>query len=138
MKLTVFTLCLVLALGSTVVGADPSPQLQAAADPSLTASTGAETPAGDAGARTPLMEEISALLESEQTRLILLYEQFDASHSETDALAIQKQIEDLKRTTEIGVLQVQLRHARLEDRREAVLRLERALLEMQDGPEVAH
>jgi hypothetical protein len=79
---------------------------------------------------SPLMLEIQAALAAEQARVADLEARFAAAADEASALAIQKEIEQIKVETELSILRLQAEHARQEGRVEQAAQIEAAIAEM--------
>jgi len=84
---------------------------------------------------TPRMQEITDLIEAERETLRQLNAQLDAAIDQNTHLQIIKQIEQLKQDTELGILEIQLKYARLEGNIDAVAELEAAILQLTSPPE---
>ncbi|MFH1841940.1 MAG: hypothetical protein ABIF77_01935 [bacterium] len=84
---------------------------------------------------TPRMQEITALIEAERETLRQLQAQLDAALDQDTHLQIIKKIEQLKLDTEIGILEIQLKYARLEGKLDTVAELEEAILKLTSSPE---
>ena len=76
---------------------------------------------------SPRLLEIRERIEWEQTKLAELSEAYLAATNGDEALRIQRKIHELKAGTELAILEIQLRQARLESKVETVQRLEAAL-----------
>ena len=70
--------------------------------------------------RSPMMTEIDALLKSEREICARLHAAVLIATDENEAQRLQRQIEAIKRGTEIEILQTQLHYARAEGRHLAV------------------
>jgi hypothetical protein len=87
----------------------------------------------DDTAQAPLlsaqMRDIQEALQLQNISLAELAEQFRTSTNEDDALAIQKQIQQVKMDTELQILKLQLLHAKRDNRSpEIIENLEQAIL----------
>ena len=85
---------------------------------------------------SPRLREMRELLENEKQALTELRAQYAAATDETEALRVQRQIHELKRGTEAGMLQIQLKHARLDGNDLAVAHLEDILSEINTSAKV--
>jgi arginine/lysine/ornithine decarboxylase len=81
---------------------------------------------------SPRLLEIRDRLETDQAQLEKLAAAYQEAGSGQEALRIQRQIHELKTGTEIAVLEIQLRYARLESDTIAATRLEAELEEMRN------
>ena len=77
--------------------------------------------------KTPAMLEIDALLEVERVQLAELKARLQAAPDEETALAIQREVRQLKMETELEILRVQIRSAREMGRLDTVERLEQTI-----------
>ena len=62
---------------------------------------------------SPMMVEIRAVLDSERASLKSLNERFRAAKDDATAQALQREIAQVKQDSEIAILRVQAKHARL-------------------------
>jgi hypothetical protein len=62
---------------------------------------------------SPMMVEIRAVLDQERTSLKSLNERFRAAKDDATAQALQREIAQVKQDSEIAILRVQAKHARL-------------------------
>ena len=83
-----------------------------------------------APALTPLMAEIQAVLADEQTRVAELEARLSSSLDEGAALALRRQIEQIKVETELNILRLQAEHARRAGQDEQAAAIEAAIAEM--------
>jgi len=73
------------------------------------------------------MTEIQELLDTEQEELAILQERFKVATSEREAAEAMRRISELKKGTEVGILGIQLKYARLAGHMEAVAKIELAI-----------
>jgi hypothetical protein len=78
--------------------------------------------------------ELAQTLEAERTALSELQARFDVAANEREALAIQREIEQLKTATEIALLRIQAKHARLKGRETVARRIDAAIEEILHPP----
>lgn len=104
------------------------------------AATGAAVPGGprERARRplSPLAAELAQALEAERRALVALQARFDAALDEQAALAVQREIDRLKASTEVTLLRIQARHARLRGREAAARRIESAIEGLLQPPPV--
>jgi hypothetical protein len=81
-----------------------------------------------------MMTEIRALLADEHRTLVALNERFRRTTDPAAALALQREIAQLKFGTEIALLRVQARYARAEGRPSVAAHLENAIRELESPP----
>lgn len=81
-----------------------------------------------------LMTEIRALLAGERQALATLNARFQRASSLAEALSIQREIEQLKDGTEIALLRVQAKHARLAGRLDVARRIEEEVRILETPP----
>lgn len=97
----------------------------------LLAICGALPPVADRSGPPPMaaafMQEIQNVLALEQTDLAALQEDLKNAPNEQDALQVLRAIAQRKQDTEIAVLRVQERHARLSGDEEAATRIEQSI-----------
>ena len=79
----------------------------------------------------PMHRELADLLRTEQLQLATLGEQFKQATNSLESLKIQRQISKAKAQTELSLLGVQLRYARVAGETEVVKELEAAIESMQ-------
>jgi hypothetical protein len=79
---------------------------------------------------TPMQAEIRQLLDSEKAAVEQLQSRLGQAVDATQALEIQKQVQDTKFKTQIDILHVQARYARAEGREAIALQIETAIREM--------
>ncbi len=79
---------------------------------------------------SPMMTEIRALLDGERNALKSLDERYRAAKDPVAAIALQREIARVKLDTEIAVLRVQAKHARVAGRAEVATSLETAIQQM--------
>lgn len=87
------------------------------------------------GPRSPLMVEIRAILDTERNLLRRLESEVKLAAGTDAALALQRQIAQVKQNTEIDLLRAQAKHARREGRLELAERIEADVREMLMTPE---
>jgi len=76
---------------------------------------------------TAFMQEIRNVLAQEQAALAALQEDLKSAPTEQDALRVLRAIDQRKQDTEIAVLRIQERHARLSGDEDAATRVEQAI-----------
>ncbi len=76
---------------------------------------------------SPMGAELAQALEAERTALRELQARFDRAPNEREALAVQREIERVKTATEIALLRIQAKHARLKGRETVARRIEDAI-----------
>jgi hypothetical protein len=107
------------------------PENQAEIEAGLVPQT---TPAAEATAAarvlSPLMVEIQAVLADEQTKVAELQARLEAATDDHAALALQKEIEQIKVETELNILRLQATYARNEGRIEQAAEIEAVIAEM--------
>jgi hypothetical protein len=119
---------LTLLLLALPLAADPP---QPAAPPTgegVTAS--ADAPAPAAPEPTPMMREIVAAWDAQAVAVEALETQAATCTDPVAALALQRQIEELRAQAEVQILTIQARYARLEGRPEVAAEIEAAVAEM--------
>jgi hypothetical protein len=99
----------------------------------------AEAGPGAPGARarrrlSPMAAELAQVIDAERSALTVLQARFDHATSEHEALAVQREIEQLKTMTEIALLHVQAKHARLKGREAVARRIDAAVEELMRPP----
>jgi hypothetical protein len=87
-----------------------------------------------AGRPSALMTEIRAALDAERDRVVALDARVRACTDRRQALALQREIESVKRDTEVTLLRIQATHARRAGRTALADRLEAAVAEMLAPP----
>lgn len=85
---------------------------------------------------SPRLLEIRTFLEKDKQALDKLRAEYAAATSDAEALRLQRQIHEIKRGTELGLLKIQLKHARLEGNQEAVTQLEATLDRASNPPAI--
>jgi hypothetical protein len=130
--LSVFSvILLVVLLLSDLIGAEgPTPPSPVADAP---VADDAEVPdilAVDRASLSPMLQEILAAWDASQVAVAALDQSFRAASDATTALAIQRQIEDLRQQTEVRILGIQAKYARQEGRIEDAEEIEAAIEEM--------
>ena len=83
---------------------------------------------------SPLMRDIRAALLSEQEQLSTLNERLSQATNADAALALQREIEAVKQSAEIQVLEIQLSHARIAGNAELTKQLEIGLRALRNPP----
>ena len=83
---------------------------------------------------SPMAAELAQAIEAERDTLSELQARFDRAASEREALAIQHEIERLKTATEIALLRIQAKHARLKGRETVARRIDAAIEEILHPP----
>ncbi len=78
--------------------------------------------------------EIKNLIAVERAALAELQDRIERAPDQAAELDLIKRIGELKRNTEIGILEIQLRYARIEGLAEAAARLETAIDELRAPP----
>jgi hypothetical protein len=87
----------------------------------------ASEPAVQGPPLSPMMEEIQALVVVQKEALEELRARLESAVDDESALAIQKEVGELKKEIELGILGVQLKYARLEGREETATKIEQAI-----------
>lgn len=82
----------------------------------------------------PLYPRIAAMLEAEKQQLVALRTKLAVAKDSDAAMAIQREIEQVKVGTEIGILRLQAEHARQRGRTATADGLEAAIRQMQQPP----
>lgn len=100
----------------------------------LQAQAPAEPLAGVKPVLSPMMLEMTAVMDAEQKQLGELTKRFKAAGSADAALAAQREIEQLKVGTEVKLLQIQAAYARREGRKLVADRIDAAIRELTDPP----
>lgn len=85
---------------------------------------------GDRSKLSPMLLEIAAAWDAQQSTLEVLEQQLAAANDHAVALALQRQIEALHRQTELAILGIQARHARRAGFPEVAAQIEAAVAEM--------
>jgi hypothetical protein len=85
---------------------------------------------------SPRLLEIRDLLEDRDRQVEDLVARFRAAADDVEAMRIQRKIHELKSGTEVELLKIQLRYARLDENPEAVARLQETLARVEAGPVV--
>jgi hypothetical protein len=109
-------LCFVLAVGGFVLAAEAPP-----ADP----------PAREL---SPMMTEITAALETARLEVAALKLRQDAAVTNDAAMALAREIAQVKRTNRVEMMRIQLRYARAEGRAETAAELEEIITRMTAPP----
>jgi len=100
-----------------------------------TAATPAPATTVTAKARVhPMVAEMRAVLETERVEFRNLFARFRAAPDATAALAVQREIEQLKLSTEISLLRIQADYARRAGRAAQAAELEKVIAELQAPP----
>jgi hypothetical protein len=87
-------------------------------------------PARPRQAVNPLYPKILAMLEAERVELAKLDARLKTTRDDAAAMAIQREIEQLKTTTELGILRLQAEHARALGRAAVAEKLDAAIQRM--------
>jgi len=87
----------------------------------------------DRASLSPMHREILDATEGERSQVEELNRRFVTAMLASDKLAIQREIESIKKTGQIAVMEILLRYARAEGRAEAIRQME-ATLEMLQHP----
>jgi hypothetical protein len=85
-------------------------------------------------ALSPMHQEIRALLDQQRAEVEALSAQIAQQTDATEVLELQRAVEASKRQAQVGVLEVQLRHARAAGKAETVTALQSALRELLSPP----
>jgi hypothetical protein len=83
---------------------------------------------------SPMMMEIQAVVELGRSQTLELESQAAGAPDEESILDIQRQIEELAQETELELLRVQVRHARLAGREELASKIEQDIADIQNPP----
>ncbi len=134
--------CLAVVATAGILAAELSERLQNPVAPTEAGGVSAEQAEAEAvreasgpeRTSSPMMVEIRAVLETEQTQLAALQERFDGAADAGEALAIEREIEQLKVGTEFRILQIQAEHARIAGHIDQAIEIERAIEEMTNPP----
>jgi hypothetical protein len=117
-------------------GAAAAPAPAATAPPEIAAppsnETAAVAPARPRRPVNPLYAGITALIEAEGEQLRVLARRLDATRDSEAAMAIQREIEQVKVQTELSILRLQSEHARRSGKAALADRLDAAIREMQE------
>ena len=107
------------------------------ADPALPADGEPGAPGARPRRRlSPMAAELAQAIAAERSALTELQARFDHANGDREALAVQREIEQLKRGTEITLLRIQAKHARLKGH-EAVARRIDAVIDEVTRPQAA-
>ena len=85
---------------------------------------------------SPMMQDIQAVVEQSRTQAQELESRVALASDEESILAIQREIEELAQETELEILRVQVRHARLDGREELATKIEQDIADIQNPPVV--
>jgi CBS domain containing-hemolysin-like protein len=123
-------LTLVLSAAPRLAIAGSAPSSGAATAEIGASAEVAPQPVGIVQPRTiaPLVAELLAVVAQEQKTLAELRNQIAKTHNNTVALDLQRQVEAVKRETELTLLRIQAAHARREGRLEVAARLDEIIL----------
>jgi hypothetical protein len=94
----------------------------------------AETPLHRNAPLSPFMQQVDAAIAAEREALDALREQLAGAGNEEEILSLLREIEQVKRGTELKILQIQADFARKAGRNEMVERIEAAIQSMQAPP----
>ncbi len=83
---------------------------------------------------SPMMVEIQGALAEQQRQVAALDARFAETSDETAALAIQREIEQIKQDTELAILAIQARHARAAGDEDLAQRIDAAIAAIQNPP----
>ena len=86
---------------------------------------------------SPLHREIRTVLEQERAEVVALLARIAEERDGQELLELQRSVEAAKRRAQISVLEVQLRHARVAGKSEAVAALETSLEQLREPELVA-
>ena len=81
-------------------------------------------------ATSPLQIELQAALDREIEELAALQLRYDNARGPLEALEVQQEIDTLKQASELSILTIQAKHARLAGKTEAADEIERLVAEM--------
>jgi len=103
-----------------------------------TDSAPASDPATPLPARrlSPLTQEITQAIDAQRVLLIALQERFERTSDQNEARDVQREIEAVKQGTELQILRIQARYARLGGREAAARRIEAAIEQILHPPAV--
>jgi hypothetical protein len=110
-------------------GRPPAPVVARGAGPAAAAGAPVDSAVRPAPVH-PMMGEIRAALEAEQSKLLELRARMNATRDPASHLAIQREVEQVKRGTEIAILRIQAAHARRDGRAALADRIDAAIEEM--------
>jgi len=130
---------LVCVVGAASVRADgPDAHPPATAAGPAIESAPADNPAAPLPARrlSPFAREIAQAIDAQRMALIALQERFERTADPNEARAIQREIEATKQGTELQILRIQARYARLGGREAAARRIEAAIEQLLHPPAV--
>jgi hypothetical protein len=85
-------------------------------------------------ALSPMMQEILEAWDAHAAAIAVLEQRIEATTDATDAIALQQEIESLRRQVEIQILGIQAHHARLAGRLEQAAEIEAAIEAMTAPP----
>jgi propanediol dehydratase small subunit len=120
----IVTMLTLLVLAGLAGPEDPTP-------PAGEGATGeATTVPPPAAEPSPLMRDIQAALDAGDAAVAALERQLAQATDERAALALQRQIEDLRVGVEIRIMEIQARHARQDGRPEQAAAIEAAIAAM--------
>jgi hypothetical protein len=86
---------------------------------------------------SPMVSEMMSLLQANDEKLAALGARLKAARTTDEALAAQKEIQELKQGTEISLLQIQATYARREGRTQAAEKLEATIHDLQSPQRIA-
>jgi hypothetical protein len=125
---------LVVAVPNAAAPPAHAPQHAAVADQPAGDQLTGEPPARPSAARpqelSPMMREIVAACDASQIAVDALTQQIAATTDATAALALQRQVEQMRSQLEIELLQIQARYARQEGRLADAAEIEAAIEQM--------
>ncbi len=113
-------LCFVLAVGGALAAAEALP-----VDPPT------DPPAREL---SPMMTEITAALSTMRLDVAALKLRYDAAVTNEEAMALARQIAEVKRQNRVEMMRIQLRYARAEGRDETAAKLKEAITRMTTPP----
>jgi hypothetical protein len=75
----------------------------------------------------PLYQRITALLDAERAQLVVLRGRLDQAGTSDAAIGVEREIEQVKRQTEVAIMRLQSEHARANGQSEVADRIDAAL-----------
>ena len=129
--------CLTLLALAAVALSEPAPATPVAGPAPATQAGSAEGAAAKSATPptlTPEMAAVQAALAAERSRITELEARLAATKDDQAALVVMKEIEQVKRDTELGVLRLQAEFARREGREEQARKIDLAIAEFLTPP----
>jgi TolA-binding protein len=126
-KIVLFGSALLVCAGTTLQAKPPAQDHSTTSAINETKPPEARLVPVDVQNLTPMHREIRESLETEQARVQELNRRFIEAVLLSEKIAIQKEIEEIKKGGQVAVLEIQLRYARSEARPQDVKQLEAAI-----------